>query len=251
MPQNWNAEAYARNGRFVATMAGDVFEWLGAHPGERILDLGCGDGVLTQRIQAAGAAVLGVDSSPAMIEAARARGVDARVTSGEDLPFAAEFDAVFSNAALHWMQNQDRVLAGVGRALRPGGRFVAELGGHGNIAAIRTALRALTAPLGLDAEAAGANVFFTADEYRAMLERHGFTVERIELVPRPTPLPHGIRGWLQTFRRSVLDQLTEPQAEDLLHSAEALLRPILCARDGQWIADYVRLRFRATVAGTA
>jgi trans-aconitate methyltransferase len=246
MTQRWDAGAYARNGRFVATMAGEVFAWLAPVEGERILDLGCGDGALTERIQQAGARVVGVDSSPAMVEAARRRGVDAQVARGEDLPFRGEFDAVFSNAALHWIADQDAVLAGVRRALRPGGRFVAEMGGHGNIAAIRTALRALAGPYGIDAEAAGANVFFTPEEYRALLERNGFAVERIELAPRPTPLPGSVTAWLQTFRRGLLDRLTAKQAERLLQDAEDLLRPVLCDREGHWIADYVRLRFQAT-----
>lgn len=247
MAQTWSAEQYAKDGRFVADLAGEVFDWLAAQPGERILDLGCGDGALTQRIAACGAEVMGVDRSPDMVRATQARGLKAQVLNGEDLAFRSEFDAVFSNAALHWMLDQEAVIDGVHAALRPGGRFVAELGGHGNIAAIRTALRALSAEFSIEAEDAGSNVFFTPEEYGEMLERAGFRVDHMELAPRPTFLSTGLRAWIETFRRSLLDQVQPDQREDLLHRAEELLRPILCDRKGNWYADYVRLRFRAFV----
>lgn len=130
--------------------------------------------------------------------------------------------------------------------MRPGGRFVAELGGHGNVAAIRTALRTVVAPFGLDAEASGGNRFFTAAEYRGLLEGHSFHVETIELVPRPTLLPTGgVRGWVETFRRSLLDPLTPDRREAVLQQVTHLLQPILQDSAGNWWADYVRLRFRA------
>ncbi len=121
MQQTWDASLYAGNGRFVALLAGSLVEALQPQAGERILDLGCGDGFLTRQIAESGATMVGVDSSPQMIAAAKERGVDARYASGEALPFEREFDAVFSNAALHWMSDQDAVLEGVYRALRPGG----------------------------------------------------------------------------------------------------------------------------------
>lgn len=248
MAQTWSAATYEQNGRFVANLADDVFALLHPQPGERILDLGCGDGFLTKRIARSGAIAVGIDSAPDLLRAALARGVDARLGSGEHLPFRNEFDAVFSNAALHWMFDQDAVLSGVRTSLRPAGRFVAEMGGHGNVAAVRTALRSAVAPFGLDAEAAGHNIFFTADEYRAILEQHGFHVQSIALVPRPTPLPSGVVGWVETFRRSLLDQLTPEQQQAVLAHIAELLKPILCDREGVWHADYVRLRFHATLA---
>ena len=150
--QYWSAERYAEAAHFVPTLGTPALELLAPEPGEHILDLGCGDGVLTEKIAAAGAKVVGVDAAPDMVAAARARGLDARVVAGQNLAFDGEFDAVFSNAALHWMRPPETVLAGVHRALRPGGRFVGEMGGQNNTAAIMVALRAVMARRGIDAE---------------------------------------------------------------------------------------------------
>jgi SAM-dependent methyltransferase len=181
-----------------------------------------------------------------MVEAARALGLDARVASGESLPFQSEFDAVFSNAALHWMRDHAAVLGGVHRALKPGGRFVAEMGGHGNIAAIQVALAAVLKQWGIDAHSLGTNFFPTVNDYRVRLEAAGFSVEEIILIPRPTPLPEsGMRGWLETFRRGLLDQLPEERREQAIEETVELLRPVLYTKEGGWVADYVRLRFRA------
>jgi len=246
MSQNWDAAQYARQGRFVADLAGGVLDLLAPRPGERVLDLGCGDGVLSAKITATGAEVVGVDNSPSMVVAARALGLDARVANAESLPFAAEFDAVFSNAALHWIRDQEAMLAGVHRALKPGGRFVTEMGGHGNIAAIRVALAAVFRQWGLDAYSLENNFFPTPENYRVRLEAAGFSVEEIGLIPRPTPLSEsGMRGWLETFRRGLLDQLPEQHREHAIDETVALLRPVLYSEENGWIADYVRLRFRA------
>jgi len=244
--QNWDAAQYAQQGRFVADLAGGVFDLLAPKSGERILDLGCGDGALTAKIAAAGAEVVGVDSSPSMVEAARALGLDARVVNAESLTFDAEFDAVFSNAALHWVRDQSAMLAGVHRALKPCGRFVAEMGGQGNIAAIRVALAAVLRQWGLDAYTLENNFFPGDKEYRARLESAGFAVDQIALIPRPTPLPEsGMRGWLETFRRGLLEKLPEEHREAAIDETVALLKPVLHAEEGGWTADYVRLRFHA------
>ena len=243
--QTWDTAAYAAKGRFVADLAGGVVELLAARPGERVLDLGCGDGALTEKIAASGAVVTGADSSAAMVGVARARGLNVHEVSGDALRFDAEFDAVFSNAALHWMPRAELVIAGVHLALRPGGRFVAEMGGHGNIAAIRTALEATLARRGIDAEAAAASFYPSPAHYRRLLEAAGFAVRSIELIPRPTPLPHGMEAWLNTFRNGVLDLLPAEDRARAVAETVALLRPALCDADGNWTADYVRLRFAA------
>jgi trans-aconitate methyltransferase len=243
--QTWDTAAYAATGRFVADLAGNVVELLAPQADEAILDLGCGDGALTEKITATGAVVTGADASAAMVAAARARGLNVLEVSATEMQFDGEFDAVFSNAALHWMPDAEAVLAAVHRALKPGGRFVAEMGGLGNIAAIRVALQAVLAKYGIDAEKVAASFYPSVAHYRRLLEAAGFEVRSIELIPRPTPLPAGMPSWLNTFRNGVLDLLaTKDRARAVAETVE-LLRPALCDADGNWTADYVRLRFAA------
>ena len=250
--QTWNTAAYATHGRFVANLATGVVDLLAPQPGERILDLGCGDGALTEALAATGAIVTGVDASSALVEAARARSLDSASGFHVDhqnataLTYNNQFNAVFSNAALHWIRDAAAVMRGVHRALRPGGRFVAEMGGHGNIAAIRVALQAVMAGYGIDAEETAASLFPSPEVYSRLLEAAGFRVESIALIPRPTPLPSGMEVWLNTFRNGVLDRLTPADRAEAIARTVALLRPVLCDADGNWIADYVRLRFHAT-----
>ena len=234
MTQTWNAQDYGQNGAFVHGMAGGVVEWLDAEAGESILDLGCGDGQLTQRIVRTGASVVGVDASAEMVAAARGRGIVADVASAEALPFARkEFDAVFSNAVLHWIRDQDAMMAQVRRVLKPNGRFVAEMGGHGNVAAIRVAFMAVLARHGFADSEEGVNYYPTPEEYTRRLARHGFDVERMELIPRPTPLPEsGMTGWLRTFRRGVLNEVPEGIRETVVEETAALLAPALRDEEG-------------------
>jgi trans-aconitate methyltransferase len=247
--QSWNTEAYAANGRFVATLASGVVELLAPRPGERILDVGCGDGALTEQIAARGAAVKGIDFSLSMLEAARKRGLDVEHHSADALPYREEFDAVFSNAALHWLSSDRHpaLLASIRRCLKPGGRFVAEMGGQGNIAAIRTALSAVLQTHGIDTEEAAASFYPAPAIYRRLMESAGFTVDSIELIPRPTPLPGGMEAWLETFRNGVLDRLAHEDRAAALSRTVGLLEPILRDGDGNWVADYVRLRFAAHI----
>jgi SAM-dependent methyltransferase len=249
--QTWEAERYAINARFVADLGMPVVDLLAPQPGERILDLGCGDGALTEKLVAAGCAVIGVDSAPAMVEAARARGLDARVMDGQNLAFKAEFDAVFSNAALHWMRDADGVIAGVRRALRPGGRFVGELGGHGNVATIIVALLAVLARHSVDGRAVIPWFFPTRDSYAAKLCAHGFVIDRIELIPRPTQLPTDMAGWLDTFAESFFARLNADRRAVARSQVLELLEPCLCDEQGRWTADYVRLRFAARLSTEA
>ena len=242
--RDWSASGYAANARFVADLGAPVLDLLDPRPGERILDLGCGDGALTEKLVARGASVLGIDASADMIAAARARGLNARVGDGQRLAFEGEFNAVFTNAALHWMPDGAAVIAGVFRALKPGGRFVGEFGGHGNIAAIVTALNAALTRRGLDASRLR-RWYPTAERYTAMLSEGGFDVRSATLIPRPTPLPTGIRGWLSTFADPFFADASDFDREDLMDEVATLLAPALQTDTGQWIADYVRLRFLA------
>ena len=243
--QRWSASDYARNGRFVQELAGPIFAMLSPRPGERILDLGCGDGALTVEIKAAGTDVLGVDLSDELLAVARMKGLAVRKLDAHALDFVSEFDAVFSNAALHWMRAPQLVVAGVARALKPGGRFVGELGGHGNVAAIATAMRAVGERRRGDPALVTPWFFPTPEEYGHLLTTAGFTVKEIVLVPRPTPLKTGMEGWLRTFGRSFFDQFPEPERSEAIQEALALLHPSLCDKRGTWTADHVRLRFIA------
>jgi trans-aconitate methyltransferase len=239
--QNWNVRQYADNARFVTDLGAPVVELLAPRPGERILDLGCGDGPLTAKLAALGCEVVGVDGSPAMIAAARALGLDARVVDGQALNFDGEFDAVFSNAALHWMKRGEAVIAGVWRALKPGGRFVGEFGGRGNVGGIVKAANAARVRRRLAAVSPWFNP--GPDEYATMLEAQGFQVTTMLHFPRPTPLPGSVREWLETFASAFLQDVGDvPQFLDEVVEA---LRPKLCDGAGTWSVDYVRLRFAA------
>jgi trans-aconitate methyltransferase len=241
--QRWNPETYAKNARFVAELGQPVVELLRPRPGERVLDLGCGDGALTETLATLGCTVVGVDASPEQVAAARRRGLDARVADARALPFAGEFDAVFSNAVLHWIREADAVIAGVHRALKPGGRFVGEMGGEGNVAHIASALRDALERRGVSPELPW--YFPSAKDYQGKLEAGGFAVETIELFPRPTPLPGDIAGWLETFAEAPLARLPADARAGFLGELREKLRPHLQQPDGSWIADYVRLRFAA------
>lgn len=247
--QTWDPAAYAANAGYVPQLGEPVLDRLAPRPGERVLDLGCGDGALTVKLAEAGAAVVGLDSSPEMVARARARGLDAREGDAAAIPagpgFDGAFDAVFTNAALHWVRDHDAVAAGVRRCLKPGGRFVGEFGGFGNVAAVCTALVAVLNARELDGAAALPWTFPTVEAFAARLERHGFAVEHVALIPRPTPLPAGMAGWLDLFAEPVLAALPEADRAQAKAEAIALLRPALCDDTGQWVADYVRLRFSA------
>ena len=222
-----------------------LVELLNPRPGERILDLGCGDGVLTKKLQDRGCEVVGVDSSADMIAAARALALNVSVQDAYNIDFHEEFDAVFSNATLHWMKDADRVIRNVSRALKPGGRFVAECGGYQCCQTIQTALVTELAKRGYDGRAANPWYFPTAEEYRARLVRAGFTVPFIEVFPRPTRLPGDISGFLETFAGSFTSLLPAADRRAFIDDVRDRLRPALCDPDGVWTADYTRLRFEA------
>lgn len=243
--QRWDPSQYARNARFVSELGEPVLDLLAPKTGERVLDLGCGDGVLTEKIVARGCLVLAVDGSREQVAAAKTRGLDAHVAKAEGLAFSNEFDAVFSNAVLHWVKDQDGALSGVYRALKPGGRFVGELGGAGCVGAIRSALRENLSRRGLDAATLDPWFFPTREEYEALLRRAGFVVASMELFPRPTPLPGDVADWLETFAQPFLAGLESGERSAVIQEVRETLRPRLYDSKRGWIADYVRLRFSA------
>ena len=244
--QDWDADLYARHAGFVPELGAAVLELLAPVPGEAILDLGCGDGVLSARIAAAGARVTGLEPDPAMAARARERGITVLEQDAHDSFGSVPYDAIFSNAALHWMRDPTRVLRHARTALKPGGRLVAEQGGFGNVAAVVTAL---TASL----EAAAHPVppfpwdFPTPGAQAARLEAAGFAVETIALIPRPTPLPTGMAGWLVTFGAPFMPGL-DPAARAAVTADTERRLAHLRDETGTWHADYVRLRFRARAA---
>jgi trans-aconitate methyltransferase len=247
--QHWDPQRYNKNAGFVAQLGSPLLDLLQPQAGERVLDLGCGEGALTEKLVASGATVVGVDASAEQIAAAQRRGLDARVMNGEALTFNDEFDAVLSNAALHWMLNPDAVLQGVARALKPHGRFVGEMGGAGNVAIITKAVCDALEARGIDSRAANPWYFPTPQDYGARLQAAGFEVLSIQLIPRPTPLPGEMAGWLETFCEAFIRQVPEADRPAFMAEVTAALRPQLSDAEGNWTADYVRLRFVARLRG--
>ena len=247
--QRWDPERYRRWAPYVPELGRGVLDLLDPRRGERVLDLGCGDGELTAQLAARGCRVLGVDRSAEFVAAARQRGLtalqaDARHLAGPELA-AGSFDAVFSNAVLHWIPDAAAVIAGVRRVLRPGGRFVGEFGGAGNIAAVREALHGALRRRGIDAAARDPWYFPTDGEYRRLLEAHGFEVAEIRLFRRPTPVPGSLTEWMHTFAAAFLDPLDRQARQQVEEEVTAAAAPALRGADGAWTVDYVRLRFRA------
>ena len=243
--QRWDPETYAKHSRYVAEYGVElVDEWLGVRGGEKILDLGCGDGFLTEKILEKGATVIGIDASPTMVEAAKARGIDAYCLNASEMDYDQEFDAVFSNAVLHWITDPQPVFNKVAKALKPGGRFIADQGGHGNVRRIQKAVRDAILSRGYP-ESVLVPVFYPDAESQAdRLKRSGFTIDAITLFDRPTPLATGIEGWLETFAKISLDRLTPRDRADCFQEIVETLRPQLWDDEKQrWWADYVRLRF--------
>jgi SAM-dependent methyltransferase len=247
----WSPTDYASNASFVPALGGAALSLLAPQPGEMILDVGCGDGVLTQKIVEAGARVIGLDASPEMVEAARGRGIDAFVADAQALDLSeqaqrfGQFDAAFSNAALHWMLDPAAVARGIFSVLRPGGRFVGEMGGLGNIETLRTGIRQELTQRGYPVPAEDPQWYPGVEEFTRLYRDAGFTDIQAQLIPRVTPLPTGVACWVLTFRSGWLDVAGVPQGEypEVAAAVERRLAPSLQRPDGSWFADYVRLRF--------
>jgi len=233
----WDAADYARVGGFVAELGAAALDLLDPQPGEHVLDIGCGDGALTQKIVERGASVVGIDNSLSMVAAAKARGLDARLMDAAQLKFAEAFDAAFSNATLHWVLDKERAARAIWFALKPDGRFAGEMGGEGNLARLREALDDVLVTRGFGPPTYAANWYPSPEDFIAVYEQAGFKDIDARLIERPTPLEHGVAAWVTTFRRGWLDRAGVPN-EERQEIGEAV-----ADRVGSNVADYVRLRF--------
>ena len=227
-------------------MANDVVGLLNPKEGEAILDVGCGDGELTKILQEKGCSVIGVDSSPSMIEMAKNRGIESYVMDGHNIPYQNKFDAVFSNAALHWLTQPEKVIEGAYLALKENGRFVAEFGGKGNIAALLKAMQEVFEENTDFGQFHTPWFFPSVEEYQGLLEQAGFHVKYIELIARPTPLKSGVEKWLEIFAEGITSHLSQEQQTAFLRLVKGKLISVLYTEQNGWVADYVRLRFEAT-----
>ncbi len=246
----WNAELYDDKHSFVFEYGGNVLELLEVKRGERVLDLGCGTGHLTQQIHERGGVVTGIDSSPDMIWRAKEtyHDVDFEVADGTDFHFDKPFDAVFSNATLHWILDAGAVIKCVYDSLKPGGRFVAEMGGKDNVKHLIAATAVILKNHGIELPASANPWYFPSlGEYAGKLEAQGFRVTFAAHFDRPTLLQDGRQGvgkWLKMFGSSFFEGLAQDKQEQILNEITDLLEADY-NKDGKWYADYKRLRFIA------
>jgi trans-aconitate methyltransferase len=247
--KTWNTDLYEGKNAFVWKYGQGVIELLAPKAGERILDLGCGTAHLTNLIRETGAEAIGLDRSTSMITEARRRYPDLPlvIADGTCFAFRCPFDAVFSNAAIHWMRDQTAVARCIWEALVPGGRFVAEFGGKGNIQAIREAISAAVQDAGETVNAEPFARFYpTIGEYAAILEAQGFRVTFASHFDRPTKLegPDGMKNWILTFADNIIESIPSEKREKIFRNVEQRLKTTLF-RDGSWFADYRRIRIAA------
>ena len=246
--RKWDASLYDRKHAFVFRYGEELIELLAPQRGERILDVGCGTGHLTSKIAKAGAEVTGIDSSPEMIASAREAypGLHFRIADAADFTFNEPFDAIFSNAMLHWVKRAEDAVVSMSRALRPGGRFVVEFGGRGNVSQIDSAVDAVIREV-VGHEVVASKYFPSISEYSTLLERNSLQVRSALLFDRPTRLEEGelgLRNWIMMFRGELLGELTSQEREMVFQAVEARTRATLF-HDGTWFADYRRLRITA------
>jgi trans-aconitate methyltransferase len=248
-PSQWDARLYDDKHSFVYKMAEGLLDLLAPQPGEHILDIGCGTGHLTANIAASGAEVTGVDRSPDMIRLAREAYPQIRfeVADATSIPLQDSFDAVFSNATLHWVKEQERVVSEIARRLKPGGRFVAEFGGYGNIATLVAAAERAWLRLKLPPPMPSPWYYPSLPQYATLLEKHGLQVTYAILFDRPTPLEegeNGLRNWLRMFGGAIFAKLSDSNRDRFIEETVIEAKPTLF-NDGQWIVDYRRLRIAA------
>ncbi len=240
----WDADKYAKHADFVSNLASPLIELLNPKKDEKILDLGCGDGMLAVEIEKSGAIVRAVDLSEDMVKKAQKRGVKASVMSAEDLAFEDEFDAIFSNAVLHWVKNKDRAIKNIANSLKKRGRFVAEFGGYGNI---RSLTDAMADVFSRHKEFGAFNNpwYFPKDmTYKELLENNGFDVSYIKLISRPTKVDD-ISNWLDIFANGIISHLSQEQQNLFKQEVREILKPKIYSKKDGWVVDYVRLRLKA------
>lgn len=246
---NWDADLYDDKISYVSRLGKEVVKLLDPQPEEKILDLGCGTGDLTDQIAKLGASVTGIDNSTSMIEKAKHKypGITFLVDNGESFRIPMKFDAVFSNAALHWMKRASDVIESIWIALRPGGRFAAEFGGKGNVQTIIKAVNNVLAGKGLNVSEINPWYYPSIAEYSSLLEGQGFRVVYAVHFDRMTPLEdgeNGLRHWLDMFAGSFFAHLTAAEKSEAYSQVTEKLRPLLYT-NGIWTADYKRIRIKA------
>jgi trans-aconitate methyltransferase len=241
---SWDPQAYAKNARFVADLAQPLLELLAPKNDEIIMDLGCGDGALTEKI-AREVTVVGTDASFAQARAAKDRGLSIVVVDGHHLCFKPQFDAVFTNAALHWMEHPGKVVEGVWQCLKTGGRFVGEFGAKGNVETVRSALHAALRRRAVDPLAVDPWYYPSAEDFSNLLANSSFTVHYIEIIQRPTQLPGELLNWMEIFAQPFTNAVEKVHRQSFLDEVCQRCETELRDEEGRWRIDYVRLRFAA------
>jgi 2-isopropylmalate synthase len=240
----WDADNYNKHANFVSALALPVVELLSPQKDEMILDLGCGDGTLAQEIAKSGASVIGVDLSEEMVRKSRQKGVDAYKMSVTDLKYIDTFDAIFSNAMLHWVKEARLALENIYKTLKNKGRFVAEFGGIGNAFLLVSAMEEVFMKNKDFGSFKNPWYFPSAEEYTTLLGDIGFSVEYIKLIPRPTPVDD-IKNWLDIFANGIISHLNNEQKRRFKDEVREVLEPKIYSKEKGWVLDYVRLRVKA------
>ena len=242
---DWNANKYNKHADFVSKLATPVVELLNPQKDEKILDLGCGDGTLAFDMQKFGSKVIAVDLSKDMVEKTKEKGIEAYVISATQLNFTDKFDAVFSNAVLHWIKEPKAAIDKIFNSLKDDGRFIAEFGGYGNIKYLTDAMQKVFDNHKEYGIFNNPWYFPKVEDYKKLLKDSGFKVEYIELIPRPTSIDD-ISNWLDIFANGIISHLSDSQQSDFKDEVREILKPKIYTKKDGWVADYVRLRLKAT-----